>query len=84
MPDGVPGKGRSGAEARLYADRAMREATEAGLTPGELADLLRGGAVTEAVPPWPGEDPDAYADRATSELLTRYLAAGADDPPPRP
>lgn len=70
-PDGVA----------ALAERAVREATEAGLTPAELRVLLAGASVIEVVPPWPGESHAAYADRATSELLTRYLAQGVGDPP---
>jgi hypothetical protein len=57
-----------------YADRAMDEAIEAGLTSAELRAVLQGASVAGLIPPYPGEGLAAYADRATSELLTRYLA----------
>lgn len=64
-----------------YADRAMDEAIEAGLTPAELRALLQGASIAELIPPHRGEDLAAYADRATSELLTRYLAQYTIEPP---
>lgn len=57
----------------IYEERALREALDAGLTPGELKALLRGRHATDLVAPLPGEDPGAYADRATSEFLLLYL-----------
>ncbi|AWN38451.1 hypothetical protein [Methylobacterium radiodurans] len=64
------------------AERALDEAIEAGLTPAELRALLRGRTVVDLIPPLPGESPAAYADRATSELLVRYLAGDAGEVPP--
>ncbi len=63
-----------------YAERAMDEAIEAGLTPTELRAVLQGTSVAELIPPYPSEGLAAYADLATSELLTRYLAQNAIDP----
>ncbi len=64
--------------ADAYAGTALREATAAGFTPREVAVLLAGRPVTALVPPHPDEPLGAYADRATSELFIRYLAAGPD------
>lgn len=61
--------------AAFYEERALREALDAGLTPAELKVLLRGRHATELVTPLPGEDPAAYADRATSEFLLLYLSS---------
>lgn len=61
-----------------YAGAALREATAAGFTPREVAVLLAGRPVTALVPPHPGEPLTAYADRATSELFIRTIAAGPD------
>lgn len=61
-----------------YAGTALREATAAGFTPREVAVLLAGRPVTALVPPHPDEPLAAYADRATSELFIRYIAAGPD------
>lgn len=68
-------------EATSYADWAMREAMEAGFMSAELSALLQGASVVDIVPPSPGEDLRAYAERATSELMTRYLAQDALEPP---
>ena len=81
MPEAkAPGRGGDGPGADLHAVRALDAATAAGLTPGELQDLLKGRLATDLVPPWPGEDPDTYADRATGELMVLYLGADGDDP----
>ena len=84
MPEtGFGGRESGGSEPCLHADRALSAATEAGLTVAELEALLRGRPPTEVVPPWPGEDPDTYADRATGAFMTLYLSADvADDSPP--
>ncbi|KQT52746.1 hypothetical protein ASG52_25470 [Methylobacterium sp. Leaf456] len=65
-------------DADAYAETALREATEAGFTPREVAELLAGRPVTALVPPHPDEPLGAYADRATSELFIRTIAAGPD------
>lgn len=74
--------GRTGPEADLerYADRAVAEALEAGLERDDLEAVLRGRPATELVPPHPGEDCGAYADRAVSELLVLYIARYDDGP----
>jgi hypothetical protein len=76
------GSGRTGPEADLerYADRAVAEALEAGLERDDLKAVLRGRLATELVPPHPGEDCGAYADRAVSELLVLYIARYDDGP----
>jgi len=76
------GPGRNGLEDDLerYADRAVCEALEAGLEREDLEAVLRGRLATELVPPHPGEDPGAYADRAVSELLVLYIARYDDGP----
>jgi hypothetical protein len=58
-----------------YEERALREALDAGITPGELKSLLRGRHATDLVAPSPGEEPGAYADRAASEFLLLYLGS---------
>lgn len=82
---GTPHPAMSGAAGTVfcenvdaYAGTALREATAAGLTPREVAVLLAGRPVTALVPPHPDEPLTAYADRATSELFIRYIAAGPD------
>lgn len=65
-------------DENAYAGTALREATAAGFTPREVAVLLAGRPVTALVPPHPDEPLTAYADRATSELFIRYIAAGPD------
>lgn len=63
-----------GDEPRDPYDRsALDEAKVAGLCGAELDAVLRGRAPTDLVPPWPGEEPKAYADRAVSELLILYI-----------
>lgn len=62
----------------VYAGMALREATAAGFTPREVAVLLAGQPVTALVPPLPDEPLGAYADRATSELFIRAIAARPD------
>lgn len=58
-----------------YEEWALRETLDAGLTPSELKALLRGRHATDLVTPLPGEEPEAYADRAASEFLLLYLGS---------
>jgi hypothetical protein len=64
----------------LFAEHALREAVESGLTPGECEGLLRGRTATDVVPPLPGEGLADYANRATSEFLVLYLISDSTDP----
>lgn len=61
MPETDPTGSPPREEASLYAERALRDAMEAGLSAAELQVLLRGGSVTAVLPPRPGEDLAAYA-----------------------
>ncbi len=71
-----------GDDLRLLCNgRVLDGARVAGLYGDELDAILRGRSPTEVVPPAPGEDPHAYADRAINELLILYITRWHGGPP---
>ncbi len=58
---------------RLYDQRVLDEARMTGLYDDDIAAVLCGRLPTEVVLPLPGEEVDAYAERAVGELLVLYV-----------
>ena len=58
-----------------YAARAVAVAIEAGFDTEEVEAILAGRPPTDVVPPRFGETPEAYAERATGELMVLYVRA---------
>lgn len=58
---------------RLYDQRVLEEARMTGLYDDDIATVLCGRLPTEVVLPLPGEEADAYAERAVGELLVLYI-----------
>lgn len=57
----------------LYDQRVLDEARMTGLYDDDIAAVLCGRLPTEVVLPLPGEEADAYAERAVGELLVLYV-----------
>ena len=71
----------AGDEGRsLYDACALEEARVTGLYDDELAAVLCGRPPTEVVLPLPGEEPNAYAERAVGEFLVLYVTRWPDGP----
>jgi hypothetical protein len=76
---------REGARSRrrTYGQAAFSTATDDGLMPDEIRQILAGRRIVDAFPVQLGESPLAYAARAVAEMMVAYLREDLSDPSDR-